>query len=353
MKLAIISLGGKSSLEIKEYAKEYFEEVDQIDIRKIAVSVSSQGLKVLYENQELKEYDCVYIRGSFKYALIQRAITYALQGGCYLPIDAEAFSYAHDKFLTTIPLEKNKVEFPGTYLCPNTEEAKKLLEKVNYPIIIKIPSGTQGKGVLFADSTESGKSILDALEIFNQPNIIQEYIETNGTDLRVIVGGDKILAAMKRTAGFREVRANIHAGGKGEKIEVSEDIRDLAIRASQAIKADICAIDILQAGIRNYVLEINLSPGLAGISEAVGKRVAEDVAKFLANKTKEYLDKKQAQSGVGIIDIADEKREIITNLKIKEEVIKLPQIITKLTGLLNNEEVIIVTKKGRIIIKRS
>ncbi|MDD5178187.1 MAG: RimK family alpha-L-glutamate ligase [Candidatus Nanoarchaeia archaeon] len=353
MKLAVISLGGKSSIEIVKYAKEYFDEAENIDLRKIAVNITPQGSKVFYEAQPLKEYDCIYIRGSFRYALSQKAITHALEGKCYMPISSDAFIYAHDKFLTTIPLEKNKVEFPGTYLCSTTEESKKLLERVNYPIIIKIPSGTQGKGVLFADSPESGKSILDTLEIFNQSNLIQEYIETNGTDLRIIVGGEKVLASMKRKAPLQEIRANIHSGGMGEKVEITEDIRDLAIRASQAIKAELCAIDILQAGIRNYVLEINLSPGLDGISNAIGKRVAEDVAKFLAKKTKEYLEKKEKIKAGESTEDPEERREIITNLKIKEGVIKLPQVVTKLTGLLNNDEVNIITKKGKVIIKKS
>ncbi|MDD5331673.1 MAG: RimK family alpha-L-glutamate ligase [Candidatus Nanoarchaeia archaeon] len=353
MRLAIISLNGKSSKEIAEFAKEHFSEVSLLDIRKITINSTPNGLKVSYENQPLEKYDCVYMRGSYKYALLQKGISKALKDICYLPIQPEAFIYAHDKFLTTLPLEENKVEFPGTHLCANIVQAKKLLEKVNYPIIIKIPSGTQGKGVMFANSAESAKSILDALDIFKQPYIIQEYIETEGTDIRLIVGGDKILASMKRVAPLYEIRANIHAGGVGEKFDPPEEIKNLAIRASRAINADLCAIDILQGGIRNYVLEINLSPGLQGISEANKTRVAKDVALFLAEKTREYIKNTQDTDFVNILNETEEKREILTNLKIKEGVIKLPQVVTKLTKFIHNDEVTIITEKDRLTIKKA
>ena len=352
MRFALISLGSKSSRMVFEAAKSYFKVCDDIDIRKVEVHTSPNELVVAYDGKVLEPYDCVYVRGSYKYLLLQRSISAALSNKAYLPLAPESFTLCHNKFLTSLELQKHNLRQPTTYLTSNTGSAKKLIEQVNYPIIIKIPSGTHGKGVIFADSLASAKSMLDTMEVFNEPYIIQEYIDTNATDIRAIVIGNKVAAAMRRRATADELRANIHLGGVGEPYTPDYDTEQLAIKSAQAVMADICAIDILE-GARPMVLEVNLSPGLEGINAAVKRNVAEDIAKYLYERTVEFKKQKSSSEYNKIIkDELEIEKEIITNLNVRGGVIKLPGLITQLTGFDSGKEVKMTAKKGSLIIER-
>jgi len=352
MKLAMISLGATSSRKIAKEAEEYFKEVDEFNLKNIEVHAGKET-KILYKNKEIKDYDCVYIRGSYKYALLQRAITCALSKKAYLPLQEKAFTICHNKLLTVLELKKSNLPIPETYFAATTKEAKKIIKDIQYPIIIKIPSGTQGKGVMTADSPQSAKSVLDTLDTFNQPYLIQEFVETNATDIRAIVANNKVIATMKRKAKKGEIRANFHLGGTQEPYELDYDTEQITIKAANLVGADICAIDILEAK-QPKIIEINTSPGLVAISRTTKKNLPKLIAKELYQKTKEFK-KHQKQSDYSEIlkelNIND-KKEIITNLNIKAGMIKLPAIITKITEFNQDNEVAIYAEKGKLIIKK-
>ncbi|MEK6922624.1 MAG: RimK family alpha-L-glutamate ligase [Nanoarchaeota archaeon] len=354
MKLGIISLGGASSKNILTEAKNLFDKADHLNIREFEVRVDSKEMSVMYKGKPLENYDCLYVRGSFRYALLQRSITRALFSEVYMPLNPNSFTLGHNKFLTLLELRKNKVPLPKTYFAATTKIAKELLNQVHYPIIMKIPAGTQGKGVMFADSISAAKSILDALEVFNQPYILQEYVETNATDIRAIVLGKKVVASMKRKALKDELRANIHAGGKGLPYELDYDTEQIAIKSAVAIGADICAIDILDALGKPQVIEVNLSPGLDGITKATGKNIAASVAKFLYEKTKEFKLKNESQDGKDLLKNIEKikNQEILTSLDIRTGIIRLPKIVTDLSDFNQDDEVSITIKNGEIIIKK-
>jgi ribosomal protein S6--L-glutamate ligase len=353
MKLAVVSLGGVSSLNIAKSAKEFFKISDHIKLKETEIHVGSKDLEVIYKNKKLEDYDCVYIRGSYKYLLLQRAITSALMKKTYTPLKERSFTIGHDKFLTAVELKKANIPIPGTYFASTTNDAKTIIKNVNYPIIIKIPSGTQGKGVMSADSVASAKSILDALEVFKQPYIIQEFIDTDSTDVRAIVAGNKVIAAMKRKATKQERRANFHMGGICEKYEMDYDSERVAINAAKALEADICAVDILE-GNKPLVIEVNLSPGLVGITKATKKNIPKIIAKALFEKTKEFKEKEKGEDYSNILKELNinNSKEIITNLDIKAGIIKLPSIITKITEFNTEDEITILAKKGKLIIKK-
>ena len=354
MKLAVISLGKESSQNIGEEAKNYFRDVKMLDLRKVEVHATSKSLNVLYDGEELDHYDSIYIRGSYKYAILQRSITEALHFHTYMPLSPKSFTLGHNKFLTMLHLQEKNVPIPTTYLVETVTGAKKLLEKVNYPIIMKIPSGTQGKGVMFADSIASAKSILDTLEVFKQPYIIQEYVETNATDIRAIVVDSKVVASMRRKALSDELRANIHMGGIGVSCELDEETEEIAIRSAKAIGAEVCAVDILE-GNKPMVIEVNLSPGLDGITKATKKNVAKIIAEYLHKKANEFKETRKSDDYSKIISTLDtetDRKEIITNLDIKAGIIKLPKLMTKITGFNQEDEIMIIANKGKLIIKK-
>jgi len=356
---AIVSLGSVSSKLTLEAMKNYFEKVDHIDIRKIEVNLDSQNPLVLYKGKPLSHFDCIYAKGSFRYVTLLRSLTSVLIKDTYMPIIPEAFTVGHDKLLTQLHLQTEKIPMPTTYISSTTQAAKEILEKINFPIIMKFPHGTGGKGVMYADSYTSAVSVLDALASLKQPFLIQEFIETNGVDTRAIVIGSKVVAAMKRRQpNPLEIRSNVHSGGIGEFCILDSVSKKLAVKAAKAVGADICGIDILEGMKGPVVIEINLSPGLQGIIKASKLDIPDMIASYLFTKTAEIMgkDQKKASSDIlneiGIDGAKIKEKEIITSLDFKGDKILLPEIITKLTGFDDDAEVIIKATDCRLTIEK-
>ena len=353
MKAAIISLGSTSSKWTAKAMGKYFDRVDDLDIRNLEVEIGTGKLEVLYNGKKLEKYDCIYPKGSFRYQSLLRSITAALNKDSYLPYTPESFVVGHDKLLTQLDLQKNNIPMPKAYVASTEEQAKKILERVNYPIIIKFPKGTQGKGVMYATGYATAVTLLDALATLKQPFIIQEYVETGGVDIRAIVTGDKVVAAMKRKAPKREKRANIHMGGVGEKIELDSMAKKIAIKSAKVIGAEICAVDILESATGPQVIEVNLSPGLQGITEATKIDVADEIAKYLYKKTKERVEGHKKVSAKEILEELEKVREIITNLHFRGERILLPKAVTRISRIKEDDEVIIDIEKGKFTVTKS
>ncbi len=359
MKAALISLGSKSSQFTAEAMKNYFDEVDDLDIKNIEVNFGVKELELLYNGEPLKDYDCVYAKGSFRYSPLLASITSVLaKKDIYLPISADSFTISHDKLLTQIELQKNKIPMPKTYLSSTPEAARELLEKVNYPIIMKFPQGTQGKGVMVADSFASASSMLDALSALRQPFLIQEYIETGGIDIRAIVVGKKVVAAMKRKAEGEEKRANIHAGGKAEPCQLDAHTKKIAIDTAKAVGAEICGVDILESAKGPVVIEVNISPGLQGIMAATKVNVADKIAKYLyeVSKKRSEGDKKESASKIlsdlGVEEATKTSKDIMTTLDFRGKRVLLPEVVTNLTKFDDTQDVVISADKGKLEIKK-
>ncbi|NPE27006.1 RimK family alpha-L-glutamate ligase [Methanococcoides sp. SA1] len=292
MKAAVISLGGRSSKAVAEACRKYFEVVDELNLKDFEVCLSDEGINVAYLEKNLDRYDCVYIRGSYKYALLQRSISRALQGEVYMPIRPRAFTLGHDKYMSLLELQKNGVSIPKTHYAATTNIAIRILrDEVDYPVILKVQEGTHGKGVMVAESFKSAKTILDILSEYKRPYVIQEFVETAGTsDIRVIVGGGKVLGAYRRVAALGEFRTNIHMGGKRECHDLTEKQKELAIKSAESLRAYVCGVDILNS-TNPSVIEINLSPALAGLDEICRVDLLDEVAKVLCGKTKKFKRK--------------------------------------------------------------
>ncbi len=307
MKIAIISLGSESSYMIARACKKYFDKVDMLDIRRIQIDTNTNGLHVYYNEKELEYYDCIYARGSSRYAILLRSLTTALNEKSYIPFKPETFTIGHDKFLTLLHLQKNNIPIPKTHVAATIKWAKKILDDIKYPAIIKTPAGTHGKGVMFADSKTSAKTIIDALESFKQPYIIQEFVDSNATDVRVIVANGKVIGSMKRIAEPGDIRANIHSGGSGEKIKLTKEQESLVIKGAKIIGADICGVDILQ-GVKDYIIEINLSPGVQGITKFTGIDVSDGIAKALCEAAKEFIKNKKKSLEDAVVNQTNAKK---------------------------------------------
>ncbi len=359
MKAAIFSLGSKSSEMVALAMQKYFQKVDHISLKDIQVVLGKES-GIYIQDKKIEDYDCVYLKGSFRYANLLRSLASLLEEKVpYMPLAASSFTTIHNKLLTHLALQKHNIPMPKTWVSANVTAAKDLLKKMNYPIVMKLPEGTQGKGVMFADSFSSASSMLDALGVLNQPFIIQEYIETGGADIRALVVGNKVVAAMRRKAQKEEKRANIHAGGTGEKIKISSQVLSLAVDTSKVLKAEVCGIDILESSEGPLVIEANISPGLQGLSKVVQDvNIPDEIAKYFFQRTEEAIKAKNSKREVESIQEilfkeGDENitHEIVSKLQFRGEKIILPEWVTKLTGFSERNEFLIKAEKDKLRIK--
>lgn len=355
LKFAIISLGSKSSEMIVTEAKKFFDVADMIDLRKIEIRIDKKT-EVLYDGEILKDYDCLYIKGSYKYASLLYGLSEIYKNKSFIPIDPNAHIIAHNKFLNHLHFSaETNLQMPATYFAANVSETKEFLKTLNYPIILKIPSGTHGKGVIFAESNASASSMIDALEIFKQPVIIQDYIDVK-SDIRVIVAGDKIVGSMRRIAKAGEVRANAHQGGEAEPFIVTSEMKAMCIEAAKKIKASVCAIDLIESEYGPLILEVNTSPGLQKITEVTKKNVAYEIALYLFEETKRRKELKDKKLSLDILEKMDIETlnadEFEFEVKIINGKIILPEFISKLSKLKDGEEIVCKISKNKIEISK-
>ncbi|MBT3406757.1 RimK family alpha-L-glutamate ligase [Candidatus Woesearchaeota archaeon] len=357
LRAALVSLGSVSSKWTLEEMEKYFSEVDSLNVKEFEVDLGSDGAEVLYKGKKIPDYDCIYLKGSFKYANLLSSICSVLQGKCYMPTSPSSFTNGHDKLLTHLKMQQAKIPMPATYISSTPQAGKEILERMNYPIIIKFPQGTHGKGVLIAESYTSASSMLDALIALKQPFIIQEFVDTGGKDIRAIVVGNKVVAAMQRVAKKGEHRANVHAGGVCEAIVVDYKTEKIAVETAKRLGIDICAVDILLGPKGPLVIEANLSPGLQGITDCTKINVASKIARFLYEQTLIFKQNKGDNKTNRILnDLGIGKstpaQEIVSNLDFRGTRILLPEMASALSKLSTADEVTISAKKDEIKIKK-
>ncbi len=357
MRAAIISQGSTSSQWTAAAMEKHFDHVDHLLLKDLELSMNGKKLEMLYKGNPIPKYDCVFLKGSFNYSSMLHAISKSLPKETFQPINAEAFHIGHDKLSTHLVLQQHNIPMPTTYLA-TSETFHQLLDRVNYPIVVKFPSGTGGRGVMFAESKSSASSLLDALVSLKQPFLIQEYIETGGVDIRLFVVGDKVVAGMKRKATPGEKRANLHSGGHGEPFTPDAAMKKIALKTAKSVGAEVCGIDLLEGPTGPLVVEVNLSPGLQGVTQNNDVDVADHIAKYLAARAHQHKDTDKKPSAESIlaelgVDNAKEKMQsIITGLDFRSDRILLPKILSKLTSFREDEEVEIDATKDEIRIKR-
>ena len=365
MKCAVISLGSTSSKMLVHALKNYFDPVDHINLKEIEFSISgNEKTHLTYRGKPLSHYDCMYIKGSFRYAMLLKSITqFFTNDKTYIPLDSESFITVNDKLLTHLELDKVKIPMPKTYVVPTVEAGKDLISKIKFPIIIKLPQGTHGKGVMVVDSLAAAKGFLDTLNLLKQPFIIQEYIECGGEDIRCFVVGDRVVASMKRKSKEGDIRSNLHSGGSAQKYDAPERMKQIAVKAAKQLKCDICGVDILETPEGGVVIEANVSPGLQGITKNSGVDVAEEIAKYLCMRTKEILEKtaplgrKVIAEEVGFAQAANKPAQptpqnIISKLEFRGPKIVIPENVVKLTGFVPEKDYVIIAAKDKLEIKK-
>jgi ribosomal protein S6--L-glutamate ligase len=197
--------------------------------------------------------------------------------------ESVAIGRSRDKLRALQLLARAGVGLPATAFAHGPRKAEDVVMEVGgAPVVIKLLEGTQGMGVILAETEASAKSIIEAFSAANVNILVQEYVrEAAGSDVRALVIGNRVVAAMKRTGRKGEFRANLHRGGKAEAVELTAEEIATAIRSAEALGLNVCGVDMLRATRGPLVLEVNSSPGIEGMENATGVDVAGAMIEFL------------------------------------------------------------------------
>ncbi|MCW2923898.1 MAG: rimK [Thermoleophilia bacterium] len=287
-----------STRRLVEAAAARGHDVRVVDHTKCYVEVRNSGPTVFYEGEALVGIDAIIPRIGASVTEYGSAIVRQFETqGVFTATPSLALTRARDKLRSLQLLARDRVAIPHTLFARRASDLDDLLERLGGPpVVIKLLEGTQGVGVVLAETKKAAKSVLQAFEGLKADVIVQEFIrEAKGADLRVIVVGGRVIAAMRRVGAPGEFRANVHQGGSTEKVTLTRKERALAVRAAKSLGLPVAGVDMLRAERGPLVIEVNASPGLEGIEHAS----EVDVAGAIIQWVEEHLPKRRSRDRVG------------------------------------------------------
>ncbi|MCW2955833.1 MAG: rimK [Thermoleophilia bacterium] len=300
LKLLVLSRGSRlySTRRLVEAANARGHEVRVVDHTRCYVEVSNSGPTVFYDGEALADIDAIIPRIGTSVTEYGSAIVRQFETqGVFTTTPSIALVRARDKLRSLQLFARERIAIPHTLFARRPSDLDDLLGRLGGPpVVIKLLEGTQGVGVVLAETKKAAISVLQAFEGLKADVIVQEFIkEAKGEDLRVIVIGGRVVAAMRRVGAPGEFRANVHQGGSAEKVTLTQRERRLAVRASKAVGLQVSGVDMLRSERGPLVIEVNASPGLEGIETASGV----DVAGAIVQWVEEHLPKKRSRDRVG------------------------------------------------------
>lgn len=286
MKIAILSRNESlySTRRLKEAALARGHTLDIIDTLHCYMDITSNSPSVRYHGKALPDYDAVIPRIGASVTFYGTAVVRQFEMmGTFSINESVAISRSRDKLRSLQLLSRKGVGLPKTGFAKNPDNIADLIDNVGgAPVVIKLLEGTQGIGVVLADTAKAAESIIEAFMGLKANILVQEFIqEAGGADIRCLVIGDRVVAAMKRQAADGEFRSNLHRGGSAEVVRLTKEERATAVNAAKIMGLGLCGVDILRANRGPVVMEVNSSPGLEGIESATGKDVADLVIQYL------------------------------------------------------------------------
>ena len=283
--LLSVSLNVHSTRRIAQEAEKLGHYVELIDHTRCSVKLGDGKPKIfLGEEDVTNEFDAVIPRIGTKVTRHGAAIVKQFEmNGVFSTARSLAITRARNKVRTLQIMARKGIPIPQTLFSinPNNIEAQiRLLGGA--PVIIKIQEGTQGLGVILAESKKSAKSIIDTFYKMDTSILLQQYVEeANGEDIRIFVIGNKVVASMKRSSEVGEFRSNVHRGGKTEAIEITNKEKYIALNAAKYLGLGVAGVDLMRSKKGPVLLEVNASPGLQGIEAATGVNVAKHIIEFV------------------------------------------------------------------------
>ncbi len=286
MKIAILSQDASlySTRRLKEAGEEQGHQMRVIPYLRCYMNITSSRPSIMFNGSPLENFDAVIPRIGASRTFYGTAVVRQFEVmGVFSANESQAISRSRDKLRCMQILAREGVGLPITGFAHATQDIDGLIETVGgAPLVIKLLEGTQGIGVVLAETYQAAKSVIEAFRGLDANILVQEYIkEAGGADLRCFIVDGKVIAAMKRQGAKGEFRSNLHRGGKAEKISLSADEEETALRAAKAMGLDVAGVDLLRSNHGPVVMELNSSPGLEGIEQATEIDVAGKIIEYI------------------------------------------------------------------------
>ena len=287
MKIAILSNGNAnySTKRLVEEATARGHEVAVVKYKNCYLSLDEKHPDVFYNGDKLGQFDAILPRISNSMTNYGCAIVRQFEmQGVWTVSSSIAITRARNKLRAAQLLTKAGIDTPRTFVSRNTTDSAALRDHIGVPMIIKLATGTHGNGVVLADTKKAAKSALQAFYLYNEDGtniLLQEYIkESAGIDIRAFVVGSKVVASMKRQSLDDDFRSNLHKGGEGTAVKLTDEERKIAVRAAKAMGLHVAGVDLMRSSRGPLILEVNASPGF-GIERVTGRNVAKPIIEYI------------------------------------------------------------------------
>jgi ribosomal protein S6--L-glutamate ligase len=286
MKIALLSRNPKiySTRRLVEAAKQRGHEVRIVNVLRCYMNIASEKPSIHYKGEVLEGFDAVIPRIGASVTFYGTAVLRQFEMmGVYPLNESVAISRSRDKLRSLQLFSRKGIGLPVTGFAHRPDDVDDLIKMVGgAPLVIKLLEGTQGIGVVLAETQKAAESVIESFLELRANILAQEFIkEAGGADIRCLVIGDRVVAAMKRQAKEGEFRSNLHRGGTASLIRITPEERSTAARAAQTMGLNMAGVDILRSNHGSVVMEVNSSPGLEGIEGATGKDIAAMVIQFI------------------------------------------------------------------------
>ena len=286
MKIGILSRKSElySTKRLSEAATERGHQVYVINPLLCYMNITSHHPAIHYKGEKLEGFDAIIPRIGASITFYGTAVVRQFEmKGIYSLNESVAISRSRDKLRSLQLLARRGIGLPVTGFANSTKFTNDLIDLVGgAPLVIKMLEGTQGVGVVLAETDKAAESVIQAFRGLKANILVQEFIkEAKGSDIRCLVIGNKVVAAMKRESATGDFRSNIHRGGKSERIKITPEERSTAVRAMKIMGLRFGGVDLLRSNHGSVVMEVNSSPGLGGIEKTTGKDIAMMVIKYI------------------------------------------------------------------------
>ena len=293
MKIAILSRNPKlySTRRLVEACQKHNHEVQVYNTLKFYMDIASLRPGISYKGQRINGVDAVIPRIGASITEYGLAVVRQFEMmGVFSLNESVAIGRSRDKLRSLQLLSRKGIGLPITAFANQAENTLDIIQLVGgAPLVIKLLEGTQGKGVVLAETNKAAESVIDAFRELRANFMVQEFIrEAGGADIRCFVIDDKVVAAMKRQAKEGEFRSNLHRGGAASLMKITPEERSTAVRAAKIMGLNVAGVDILRSNHGPVVIEVNSSPGLEGIEKATGKDVASMIVSFMEKNAAPY-----------------------------------------------------------------
>ena len=289
MKLAILSRGPRcySTRRLREAAGQRGHKVLVLDTLKFAIDLERGNPDLYFRQKQLSQYDAVLPRIGASITYFGTAVVRQFeQMDVFCANSSAGISNSRDKLRSLQILSKHRIGIPQTTFVRDKKDVLPAIARVGgAPVVIKLLEGTQGIGVLLAETVKSAEAIIELLQSQKQNILIQKFVaESKGRDVRAFVVGDQVVGAMRRVAQGQEFRSNVHRGGLTEPVVLNEEYRETAVQAAQILGLRVAGVDLLESKSGPQIIEVNSSPGLEGIERCTQLDIAGSIIDYIANQ---------------------------------------------------------------------